>query len=195
MTQKRVRKVLAFLVFMSIMIISVCCAESGTQTTNQDTEERGHVPISVSYNLNMWDQYWKAGEHFMKTKEETERRVDGILKQVDSISAGSVIRTNADSFTLEQQYESYQAMLQNGMVVDEQLFDDMGTYIWLVGFPDEESITSDQAWRIAYQVLLEDAGVSETELIHYYPQISYEVGIQRIRSGGFILCHMIWIPL
>ncbi len=52
----------------------------------------------------------------------------------------------------------------------------MGTYIWLVGFPDEESITADQAWRLAYQVLLEDAGVSETDLIHYYPQISYEVG-------------------
>ena len=176
MISKRIRKVLSFLMFMSIMLFSVCCAESGTQTTERDTEEREHVPISVSYNLNMWDQYWKPGEHFMKTNEETDRRVDDIRKQVDMISAGSVIRTNADSFTLEQQYQSYQAMLQNGMVVDEQFFDDMGTYIWLVGFPDEESITADQAWRLAYQVLLEDAGVSETELIHYYPQISYEVG-------------------
>ena len=172
----RIRKVFSFLMIMSIMGFSVCCAESGAQTTDRDTEERGHVPISVSYNLNMWDQYWKPGEHFMKSNDEAERRVDDILQQVDMISAGSVIRTNADSFTLEQQYQSYQDMLQNGMVVNEQLFDDMGTYIWLVGFPDEESITADQAWRLAYQVLLEDAGVSETELIHYYPQISYEVG-------------------
>ena len=176
MINRKVRKVLSFLVIISIMVSCVCYAESGSQTTNMNTKEREHVPISVSYNLNMWDKYWKPGEHFMKTNEEAERRVDGILQQVDTISAGSVIRTNADSFTLEQQYQSYQDMLQNGMIVDEQLFDDMGTYIWLVGFPDEESITSNQAWRLAYQVLLEDAGVSETDLMHHYPQISYEVG-------------------
>ena len=67
-------------------------------------------------------------------------------------------------------------MLQDGAKIEPQLFDDIGTYTWAVGLPDEQSITQDQAWRTACQVLLEEAGIAEEQLTHFYPHFSYETG-------------------
>ena len=102
--------------------------------------------------------------------------MSAILDKANQDSEGTPVREGADADTVELQYELYQHMLQDGAEIEPQLFDDIGTYTWAVGLPDEQSITQDQAWRTACQVLLEEAGIAEEQLTHFYPHFSYETG-------------------
>ncbi len=159
----------------SALMMVACSAMIGYAEEKKDIENN-QIPVEVSFDLTRWDHYWKPGEKIMEDTEESRKKVNDILEKVNQASEGTLIRNGADADTVELQYELYQRMLQDGAEIEAQLFDDIGTYTWAVGLPDEKSITQDQAWRTACQVLLEEAGISEEELIHFYPHFSYETG-------------------
>ena len=156
-----------------ILIVLACSAITGL-AENEEGNENSWIPIEVSFDLTRWDRYWKPGEKIMEDTEESRIQVNAILEKANQASEGTLVRDGADTDTVELQYELYQRMLQDGAKIEPQLFDDIGTYTWAVGLPDEQSITQDQAWRIACQVLLEEAGISEEQLTHFYPHFSYE---------------------
>lgn len=134
------------------------------------------IPAEVAFDITKWDQYWKPGEKLLDDNEETRNRVRSILDMIDQASAGTSVRNGADNDTVEAQYAEFQRMLQEGMNVTEQLFDDIGTYIWAIGLPDEQSISQDKARWISCQVLLKEAGISEEQMSHFYPHFTYETG-------------------
>ena len=156
-----------------ILMMAICSALTGYAEEETDIEN-DQIPVVVSFDLTRWDRYWKPGEKIMEDTEESCIQVNAILEKVNQASEGMLVREGADADTVELQYELYQRMLQDGAKIEPQLFDDIGTYTWAVGLPDEQSITQDQAWRIACQVLLEEAGISEEQLTHFYPHFSYE---------------------
>ena len=158
-----------------ILIVLACSAITGL-AENEEGNENSWIPIEVSFDLTRWDCYWKPGEKKMEDTEESRKQVDAILEKANQASKGTPVRDGADADTVELQYELYQHMLQDGAEIEPQLFDDIGTYTWAVGLPDEQSITQDQAWRTACQVLLEEAGIAEEQLTHFYPHFSYETG-------------------
>ena len=158
-----------------ILIVLACSAITGL-AENEEGNENSWIPIEVSFDLTRWDCYWKPGEKKMEDTEESRKQVDAILEKANQASKGTPVRDGADADTVELQYELYQRMLQDGAEIEPQLFDDIGTYTWAVGLPDEQSITQDQAWRTACQVLLEEAGIAEEQLTHFYPHFSYETG-------------------
>ena len=158
-----------------ILMIAICSALTGYAEEETDIEN-DQIPVVVSFDLTRWDRYWKPGEKRMEDTEESRIQVNAILEKVNQASEGMLVREGADADTVELQYELYQHMLQDGAKIEPQLFDDIGTYTWAVGLPDEQSITQDQAWRIACRVLLEEAGISEEQLTHFYPHFSYETG-------------------
>ncbi len=156
-----------------ILMMAICSALTGYAEEETDIEN-DQIPVVVSFDLTRWDRYWKLGEKIMEDTEESRIQVNAILEKANQASEGTLVRDGADADTVELQYELYQRMLQDGAKIEPQLFDDIGTYTWAVGLPDEQSITQDQAWRIACQVLLEEAGISEEQLTHFYPHFSYE---------------------
>ena len=158
-----------------ILMIAICSALTGYAEEETDIEN-DQIPVVVSFDLTRWDRYWKPGEKRMEDTEESRIQVNAILEKVNQASEGMLVREGADADTVELQYELYQHMLQDGAKIEPQLFDDIGTYTWAVGLPDEQSITQDQAWRTACQVLLEEAGIAEEQLTHFYPHFSYETG-------------------
>jgi hypothetical protein len=95
---------------------------------------------------------------------------------------------NADD-TVEFQYAEYQRMIHDGMDVREQLFADTGIYIWAIGLPDDQSITQEDAKRLSCQILLEDAGISEEQMVHFYPHFTYETG-----NPENPFWHVTWMP-
>ena len=158
-----------------ILIVLACSAITGL-AENKEGNENNWIPIEVSFDLTRWDRYWKPGKKRMEDTEESRIQVNAILEKVNQASEGMLVREGADADTVELQYELYQHMLQDGAEIEPQLFDDIGTYTWAVGLPDDQSITQKQAWYIACQVLLEEAGIAEEQLTHFYPHFSYETG-------------------
>ena len=156
-----------------ILMMAICSALTGYAEEETDIEN-DQIPVVVSFDLTRWDRYWKPGEKRMEDTEESRIQVNAILEKANQASEGMLVREGADADTVELQYELYQHMLQDGAKIEPQLFDDIGTYTWAVGLPDEQSITQDQAWRTACQVLLEEVGIAEEQLTHFYPHFSYE---------------------
>ena len=168
------KQVLRCLYVVALMI--VLCSATVAHAEEKTDSENNQIPVEVSFDITRWDCYWKPGEKMMEDTEESRIQVNAILEKVNQASERTLVRNGADADTVELQYESYRRMLKNGTEIEEQLFDDIGTYIWAVGLPDDQSITQDQAWHMACQVLLEEAGISEEQLTHFYPHFSYETG-------------------
>jgi len=151
--------------------------------------EKEQIPITVAYDTTQWDQYWKPGEKKLEAAEETRSKVDAILLRIDQASAGTPVREGADNDTVEFQYAEYQRMIKDGMDVREQLFTDTGIYIWAIGLPDDQSITQEEAKKLSCQILLEDAGISEEQMVHFYPHFTYETG-----NPENPFWHVTWMP-
>ena len=147
------------------------------------------IPVEVAFDITRWDQYWKPGEKRLEDTEEARSRTESVLRQIDQASEGTAVREGADNDTVELQYAEYQRMIQEGREIQPQLFDDIGTYIWAVGLPDEQSISQDDAWRISCQALMETAGIPEDQMIHFYPHFTYETG-----DPENPFWHITWMP-
>ena len=128
---------------------------------------------------NYWQMYWKPGECNVSFTPEEDVLVTGILEEAKTKSEGTVQRRAADeSESVEAQYERFLEMSPEGtpMGTDEIVFDDIGSYQWAVGLPDEQSVSRDEAWKITVKFMMDRQIASKEILIHYYPQVAYETG-------------------
>ena len=169
---KRMLQLFAVSMLAAVLITDVTPGFSETLQADVTKE----IPIEVAYDITRWDLYWKPGEKVMEKTEEAQSRIESVLQKIDQDSAGTPVREGADNDTIELQYAEYQRMLQEGAEIRERLFDDIGTYIWALGIPDDQSITQDEAKDISCRMLLEEAGISEEQMSHFYPHCSYETG-------------------
>ena len=171
----------------TVLFLTIIGMGEIVKAETQSEEER--IPVTVAYDTTQWDQYWKPGEKKLEATEETQSKVDAILLRIDQASEGTPVREGADNDTVEFQYAEYQRMIHDGMDVREQLFVDTGVYIWAIGLPDDQSITQEEAKKLSCQILLEDAGISEEQMVHFYPHFTYEIG-----NPENPFWHVTWIP-
>lgn len=155
----------------------------------EDSVENEKIPVTVAFAVNRWDCFWKPGEKIVNNSDESQNRVKSVLEQIDLASAGTLIREGQDNDTIERQYEDYLRILQDGADIQEQLFADIGIYVWAVGLPDEQSISQEEARRISCQVLMDEANISDEQMEHFYPHFTYETG-----DPQNPFWHITWMP-
>ena len=163
-----------FTVLTLIAVLMTAAAPGMSEEQRSSAVEQ--IPIEAAFDITRWDHYWKPGEKVLERTEDSKSRVELVLQAIDQASAGTPVREGADRDTIELQYKEYQRMLEDGAEIREQLFDDIGTYIWALGLPDDQSITQEDAKRISCQLLLEEAGIADEQMTHFYPHFTYETG-------------------
>ena len=117
----------------------------------------------------LYEQYWEPGAYTVEITEEDQVRLATLWEQVEMLSAGTKVREASDAETLEVQYEKY---LQMGEI-PERVYDDVGPYTWAAGLPDEKAISQEEAYICACKALLEQYGLAEEQLVHYWPHYAY----------------------
>ena len=117
----------------------------------------------------LYDKYWESGAYTVEITEEDRVRLAALWEQVEMLSAGTKVREASEAETLEVQYEKY---LQMGEI-PERVYDDVGPYTWAAGLPDEKAISQEEAYICACKALLEQYGLAEEQLVHYWPHYAY----------------------
>ena len=125
-----------------------------------------------------WKMFWKPGEYVIEFTPEEDAEMDKIIKEAVQKSEGTITRIGADYESVEAQYERFLSMFPDGGPVesDETVYEDIGTYKWAVGLPDDQSISRDEAWKITLKFLIDQGLAFPDTLVHYYPQVSFETG-------------------
>ena len=125
-----------------------------------------------------WNMYWKSGDHTVEFTAEDEAQIAQLMEEAVRNSEGTLVRIDADQESVEAQYERYISLFPDGSPVEynEIEYEDIGHYRWAVGLPDDQSISRDEAWKIALQFLIEQNLATAETLVHYYPQASFDTG-------------------
>lgn len=127
---------------------------------------------SNAFAKNAYQNYWKPGVYSVTVMEEEKKKYDELFEKALQMSEGTSIREGFDAQSLEGEYELYLYMLEN-CPFPEVYFDDLGTYIYACGFPDELAISQQDAFYIAYRTIQNEYKVTDDELTHFLPRYSY----------------------
>ena len=93
---------------------------------------------------NFFTMHWEPGEYKVTFSPEEDKLVDGILEEARKKSEGTIQRKAIDgSESVENQYQRFLEMSPDGEPMESVTHDDIGTYYYAVGLPDEQSITKD----------------------------------------------------
>lgn len=122
--------------------------------------------------ITMWDQYWGKEGYSVELTQRDLDEIEQLWKEIDVLSQGSGIRETAETYTLEDEYNDY---LETNKAPFEQYYEDIGTYIWIPGLPDDQSISKYQAFCISIKALCDQYQQEPNDFIHYYPRFSYEI--------------------
>ena len=128
--------------------------------------------------VTFWEAHWQPGEYMVAFTPEEDARVAGIMEEATRKSEGTMTRTVADQDSVEAQYERFLNMHPDGKPItsDDVQYADIGWSTWAAGPPDDQSISRDDAWKIALEFLIENDLATPETLAHYYPQVSYDTG-------------------
>ena len=126
--------------------------------------------ISTSFAQNQWVKYWLPGEYHIELTEDDKVRFIELLELMNHNTKESSLRKGIESFTVEEWYNEYLQIADNQV---ECVFDDVGTYIWALGLPDENTIDKTMAFMIACKVLEEQESVDLSSLAYYYPDYTF----------------------
>ena len=125
-----------------------------------------------------WKMYWKPGEYTVECTPEEEARIAGVMEEAMRKSEGTPERMDAEKESPEVQYERYLSFFPDGAPVEykDVEYEDIGYYRWAVGLPDGQSISPEEAWKIALVFLTGQQLADPETLAHYYPQTVYDTG-------------------
>lgn len=138
------------------------------------------VSVSLSEADSFWKKHWQPGEYIVEFTPEEEAQMTGIIEKANENSEGTNIRIGADRENdPENAYQQFLSVSPDGTPMeptDDINYEDIGYYYWAVGIPDDQSISSDEAWKIVLKFLVDQKLSSPEDLVHYYPLVSYETG-------------------
>lgn len=127
---------------------------------------------SNAFAKNAYQNYWKPGVYSVIVTEEDKQKYDQIFEKALQLSEGTITRKNYDADSLEGQLEYYLDMIKDDPL-PEMYFDDIGTYIFSCGLPDELSISQTDALYISYYVIQNSYQLTDEDLIHFLPFYGY----------------------
>lgn len=125
-----------------------------------------------------WQMHWEPGRYTVAMTAEQEAQITQLTEEAIRNSEGTPVRTDADQESVEAQYERYISLFPDGSPVEysETEYEDIGHYRWAAGLPDDQCISREEAWKIALRFLMEQDLATAEILVHYYPQVSFDIG-------------------
>lgn len=127
---------------------------------------------TTAFADNYWTKTWAQGEYTITLTPEDEAAIADLWKKMDERSAGTWMRSLADSYTLEMQFEAF---LEGRNTSSGAAFDDIGEYKWAIAMPDENAISQEAAFQLAVMAIQQQFDVSFDELAAYYPEYKFQI--------------------
>lgn len=127
---------------------------------------------TTAFADNYWTKTWAQGEYTITLTPEDEAAIADLWKKMDEGSAGTWMRSLADSYTLEMQFEAF---LEGRNTSSGAAFDDIGEYKWAIAMPDENAISQEAAFQLAVMAIQQQFDVSFDELAAYYPEYKFQI--------------------
>lgn len=128
--------------------------------------------ITCALSKTMFDRYWKPGEYTVELSNDEISIYSSIFESALKKSEGTSIRKTYDNSSYQDKYENYLSMIKDDPLPEFD-FDDVGHYGYVVGIPNEKSISQEQALFIAYHALQEQYDITNEDLTHYLPFFTY----------------------
>ena len=132
------------------------------------------MSANVALAKNYFDKNWAVGEYPCVLTEEDETHAATLLEAALRDSEGILFRKSYDAYSCELEYENYLSVSKDGPL-PERYFDDIGSYGYVIGLPDEKAIGQEQAQAIAYRVVQEQYQATDEMLTHFLPYCFYSV--------------------
>ena len=127
---------------------------------------------TTAFAANYWKKTWAQGEYVIALTAEDEAAIADLRKKMDEGSAGTWMRSLADSYTLEMQFEAF---LEGRITSSGAVFDDIGEYTWAIAMPDENAISQEAAFQLAVMAIHQQFDVSFDALAAYYPEYKFQI--------------------
>ena len=127
---------------------------------------------TTAFADNYWTKTWAQGEYTITLTPEDEAAIADLWKKMDERSAGTWMRSLADSYTIEMQFEAF---LEGRNTSSGAAFDDIGEYKWAIAMPDENAISQEAAFQLAVMAIQQQFDVSFDELAAYYPEYKFQI--------------------
>lgn len=127
---------------------------------------------TTAFAANYWKKTWAQGEYVIALTAEDEAAIADLWQKMDEGSAGTWLRSLADSYTLEMQFEAF---LEGRITSSGAVFDDIGEYKWAIAMPDENAISQEAAFQLAVMAIQQQFDVSFDELAAYYPEYKFQI--------------------
>lgn len=127
---------------------------------------------TTAFAANYWKKTWAQGEYVIALTPEDEAAIADLWKKMDEGAAGTWMRSLADSYTLEMQFEAF---LEGRNTSSGAVFDDIGEYKWAIAMPDENAISQEAAFQLAVMAIQQQFDVSFDELAAYYPEYKFQI--------------------
>lgn len=127
---------------------------------------------ATAFADNYWTKTWAQGEYTITLTPEDEAAIADLWKKMDEGAAGTWMRSLADSYTLEMQFEAF---LEGRNTSSGAVFDDIGEYKWAIAMPDENAISQEAAFQLAVMAIQQQFDVSFDELAAYYPEYKFQI--------------------
>ena len=127
---------------------------------------------TTAFADNYWTKTWAQGEYTITLTPEDEAAIADLWQKMDEGSAGTWLRSLADSYTLEMQFEAF---LEGRITSSGAVFDDIGEYTWAIAMPDENAISQEKAFQLAVMAIHQQFDVSFDALAAYYPEYKFQI--------------------
>ena len=127
---------------------------------------------TTAFAANYWKKTWAQGEYVIALTAEDEAAIADLWQKMDEGSAGTWLRSLADSYTLEMQFEAF---LEGRITSSGAVFDDIGEYTWAIAMPDENAISQEKAFQLAVMAIHQQFDVSFDALAAYYPEYKFQI--------------------
>lgn len=127
---------------------------------------------TTAFADNYWTKTWAQGEYTITLTPEDEAAIADLWKKMDEGAAGTWMRSLADSYTLEMQFEAF---LEGRNTSSGAVFDDIGEYKWAIAMPDENAISQEAAFQLAVMAIQQQFDVLFDELAAYYPEYKFQI--------------------
>lgn len=127
---------------------------------------------TTAFADNYWTKTWAQGEYTITLTAEDEAAIADLWQKMDEGSAGTWLRSLADSYTLEMQFEAF---LEGRITSSGAVFDDIGEYTWAIAMPDENAISQEKAFQLAVMAIHQQFDVSFDALAAYYPEYKFQI--------------------
>lgn len=115
---------------------------------------------SSAFAMKLFDQHWKPGEYTVELTDADKTYYNSLYETALKNSEGTTVKADLAVYTYENVYLYYLDYLERhkGDSLDKLDFADVPDFNYVIGMPDEDALSVQQALMIAYHAVKIDSG-------------------------------------